>query len=333
MTSKHTAKPKEGKHKAAFPKNLVIVAIIIIAVAAAYAVFSMGKTGNAKSLFEDGKKLYAEKKYEDAAKKLYECTKTDENNKEAWDLLIKSLMELQKPDELYFVLEKYQQKFPGDYKFNLDMARFYIKTGQNEKAKEQLKTAWEKNKKDPTAQMLLGLIYVDEQNSKEAYNSFKKVIEFESDKSEDAKKSVMIAYGFLLEIIGNAGEMNDENLSIIQKAIKFFPENENSRAHVALGIYYFKKEKLDESLKEFQTALKQSPDKEAWANLAVAEIYTRKREAADAYKYYDAFLKAYSAPGKKFTKEDVAGASIYKGIGLNDLDIDGVKKKMSELER
>lgn len=332
MTSKQTSKPKQGKQKAAFPTNLVVAAVIIIAVAAAYAVFSMGKTGNARSLFDEGKKLYAEKKYEDAAKKLYECTKTDENNKEAWDLLIQSLMELQRTDELYFVLEKYQKKYPGDYKFNLDMARFYIKTGQNEKAKEQLKASWEKNKKDPTAQMLLGLIYVDEQNSGEAYKSFMKVIEFESDKKEETQKSVAVAYGFLLEIIGNTGDMSDANLAVIQKALKFFSGEENSRAHVALGIYYYKKEKWDEALSEFQTALKQAPEKEAWANLPIAEIYARKRETANAYKHYEAFLKVYGDP-KKLTKEDVAGASIYKGIEMNDLDAPGVKKKMDELER
>lgn len=332
MTSKQTQKSKTGKQKAAFPKNILILAIIIIAVAAAYAVFSMGKTGNAKSLLEDGRKLYGEQKYESAAKKLYEYTKIDENNKEAWDLLIKSLLEIQKPDELYYVLEKYQQKFPGDYKINIDMARFYLKTGQNEKAKEQLKAAWEKNKKDPTAQMLLGLIYVDEQNSKEAYNSFRRVLEFESDKNEETQKSVAVAYGFLLEIIGNTGEMTAANLSIIQNAIKFFSEKERGRAHVALGIYYYKNEKWDQALKEFQTALKLSPDKEAWANLPIAEIYTRKRETANAYKHYEAFLKIYSDP-KKLTKEDLAGASIYKGINMNDLDVAGVKQKMNELER
>ena len=334
MSAKKTGKSKVVKKPGGFPVRIVVtVVVIVVIVAAAFALFNMGKKKNTKALFQDGKKLYAQEKYEEAAKKLFEYTKTDKTNKEAWLLLIKSLLQLDRPDDLYFVLEKAQKQFPGDKTIEMEMARFYIKTGQNEKAKEQLNKIWEKSQDNPMVKLLSGMIYLDEQNGDKAYDEFKEILSFEPETSEDNKKAVILASGYLIEIIGNLGKTGSEPLAIISKAEKVLPEEQKSRAYVALGVYFYKKGEPDSALKRFQIALKKAPEKESWANLAIAKIYDDKGDRENALKYYKQYMEIYGKPGKKYTKEEAARISIYKGMDLNNIDIKKVREKIEELER
>jgi len=337
--------PKKSPMKIIIPIVIVILIIGIILV-----VITISRKAGFKAYKSQGKQLINEKKYDEAAKKLAEYIKHYPNDEEAYILLVDSLTAerpgdkkegepekggkaaRERNDQAYYVLKKALDLFPNNSKFNLEMGRFYNRTGQHEKAKEQLNLAWEKNQKDPTPKYLLGLIYLYEQDGNKAYEEFKQVLSFDPEVSKENQRAVSLALTYLIEIIGNQGRKDKEALAIISKATKFFPDKENSRAYVALGVYFYKQENWDGSLKRFLIALKKEPKKEAWANLPVAEIHERNGDKKKALKYYRQFLDAYGPP-KKLTVEEVGRAAIYKGIKMNELDIVGIKEKIEELER
>lgn len=335
MTGEKSAKKMKEKSKTHSPgskKGIIIVIIAILAVSAIIAIFVLSGNKNGSRLVREGIQLMQNRSYEDAARKFYEAVKQNPDNEDVYIHLSNSLLALRRDDEAYSILMRANKQFPDSYRIHLELGRFYILNRQNEKAREELKKAWELNSTDPTSIQFLGTIYMNEQRIDEAYDTFKQLLDFDPEASELNRIAVQNAYLYLLEIIGNQGKTDDEALSIINNAESHLPQDKQGRVYVAKGLYYYKTGSLDESLKNFQKAIEIAPAQEVWANLPIAEIYNKKGDTSSALKHYRVLLGNFSDPDS-ITTEDIGQLSIYGGIQMDKPEVlNTVKQKVKKLE-
>jgi tetratricopeptide (TPR) repeat protein len=319
-------KPRNNK------KLYVIIGAVLIIAALIFSANYFVKYQQGSNVLAEGKALMKDMKYDEAAMKFRDFNKLNPDNEEGYILLSRSLMAGDHKDEAYYFLEKAKQKFPKSYKIKLEVGRFNVSMGQNEKAKPELAEVLKKDPKNAIALYLMGAIYVDEQNAQKAYDTFKSVTVLTATSDRESADAITASYKALLEIIGNQGKISDDAITIVDQAVEKLPEADKPRAYITKGIILFKKGEMDKSLESFKAALDKDSIGEAWANFPIAVIYEKKGDKEKAVQYYKEFLKVFGDP-KNLTSASLAKASIYKGIEMNEMpaNIPGVQKKIEEL--
>lgn len=296
-----------------------------------------------KQLLKEGTELAKEKKFEQAAKKYYEYVKLKPKSEEGYLLLFAALVESGRKDEAYSILKQAKKEIPGSPAINIALGKFYSSKGQFEMAKEEYDLAIKNNPENPLPKALKAIILIGEENYKESYPLFKELISLDPKKSEDNKKAVTLAYTFLLEIIGMQGRTDDEAYSVITKGIQFIPDY--SRGYAVLGIYFYKKGKIDSAIKRFEIALKKgeiaekktkgtSYNRESFLYRILGDIYYKRGETEKAEKYYEEFLKVYGSDGRETIENKYkSDIKVYQSIVKDNMKLEPTRNRLKVLKR
>lgn len=306
--------------------------LVVIGVLLVFLVSCSNREAEAKKLFEEGVKLTEEKKYSQAAEKFYEYVKIKPKDVKGYVALSRALQNAGRTDDAYSALVKAKKEIPQSELPNVELARFYIARGMNEKAKNELNRAIKKNPDNPTPRYLKALIYTNENEEEKAFKIFKELIKLDPEKNARNKEAVTVSYTFLLEMIGAQGRTDKSSLDIITRAIKFMPDY--GRAYTVLGIYFYNKGQMDSALKRFKIALQKNPKDEAYVHRVMGEIYDKKGQKKEALQHYRRFLDIYGKHGRdKISPSEAATIRVFAGVEEDLLDVSPVRERIKELEK
>jgi tetratricopeptide (TPR) repeat protein len=331
-----------------YHKNLFITAVLMI-FSLSILLSSVGCSIGANRIYQEGEKLLQEGKLDEASVKFSTYIKKKPKDPKGYTALAdvlntqalmteKTTDRNQLMDKSFGVLQKAKEKAPESEIPNIGMGKFYLTTGQVEKAKEEFVEAQKKNPENLVPKYLLGLIYAGEKDYKKSEEIFKEIIKTAPKKDDEHGKALAVAYAGLIEFIGMKARTDEESFKIIEEALAFNPEY--SRAYAVRGIYYYKSGKIENAIKDFETAIQKSADGESFSHKILGKIYEKKGDRAKAIQHYEAFVESFSRDtkdgipdGRDAIKEkDLSRIKAYTGIDPGFRDLKAVREKVKRLK-
>lgn len=164
-----------------------------------------------------------------------------------------------------------------------NLAKLYLIQGKKDSAVQKIEQTLKQNNKNTKAWMLLGSIYVRDQDYETAARVYKDA--FESNPSLWAAAN---NYAYILS--ENLGTGNDYSLALeyAQKAVAL--NNRSAMARDTLGWIYYKMGKLDKAYDELKTGLKQSAD-HLFLNYHIGMVLEQQGKHDEAVSYFEAALE------------------------------------------
>ncbi len=172
------------------------------------------------------------------------------------------------------VLEELVRRDENDLESRFELARIYEGTQQYAPARVHLRVVTTRAPRHVEAQLLLARVLEAIENPKAAAECYAAAAE-----AAGLAPDVLVAWAGCLLATNDTGRAE----SVLKEALDVDPRN--SRAHVALGMLYYKTSRPDPAVASFTRAVELSPeDAELRAALGAAHSKAgRPREAADAY--------------------------------------------------
>ena len=186
-----------------------------------------------------------------------------------------------------------QVRLQADERYQL--AQSYLGGNSYSLAEQEIRKALELVPDDARYYELLALIQQAQGRFPLAENAYRLALQ-----QTPIPPSVLVNYGALLL----QRERLDEAISLIQRALKDPTYERPALAYTNLGLAYFKKGLLRQSVEQLQTALEYQPDlPEAYYNLGLVYARLQERETAirnfrEAIRYRPSYVEAHASLGQ-----------------------------------
>jgi tetratricopeptide (TPR) repeat protein len=166
-------------------------------------------------------------------------------------------------------LEKADALKPGTFDILLDLGQAYLRDGQYSKAELQLNQALKLNPNSPEALYFLAQTYQGESRSLDALELLTRAHRLAPENTDII---------LLMAQVAMSQRYFEDAIPLLEKGLEIAPQRTDLRS--ALGESYFKSDKVDKAIYEFEQVIKTVPSARAYSFLGLSHIYLGRFEDA-----------------------------------------------------